>query len=234
MCATATAAPRVARSAAWSASTRGDRQGAGRFAAKIRDRLARGRRRVRAVAEPVGDEHRGSCRAAARSLQASPHTVSPGAGTRDAADLKAAVDRRPAARARSRSAPPRRPRAASRCRSRWTGAAPRRGRCPGCRRSSSRPAGSGRRWPCPGRGRARAPRPRRPAPSTVPQHDVAAAAVLDQVGRQLGDDERQSPGRRLVEVQTPGEVGRRAAGAPATWLASRRRGRRSARVISSA
>ena len=154
--------PRVARRAGIERLHARDRQSAGRC---LEDphRLARGHRRVRAVAQPVDDEHRGSCRAAApRSRRR--RTRLARRRHRDAPDLKAAIDRRPAARARSRSAPPRRPWAVTTRRTHWTGAAPRPARCPGCLPWSSRPPGSGRCWPCPGHGRARTPPPRRPAP----------------------------------------------------------------------
>ena len=148
-----------------SASTRATGRAPGDSAEARAPRSRAATRRVGAVAEAVGDAAPWHAGAAAHSLQASPHAVSPGIGTDDA--RRSASRRRPAPRyaGRSRSAPPRRPGPRLHVERRRQPLRPRRARCPGCRRSSSRPRrqrGDVRR--CPGRGRARSRPPRRPAP----------------------------------------------------------------------
>ena len=105
---------------------------------------------------PSATMHRAVARRARRSRQVSPQTVSRGAGRRDGAAPRSAP-------ARGRGAAGRRTRDTTTVPLPGgrvdvevvaTAAAPRPARCPACRRSSSRPAGSAARRPCRG--------PRRP------------------------------------------------------------------------
>ena len=178
--ATATAAPRVLRSASW-ASVEQLRWGRRRAAPRRRRARRRPPRRPRARGR---GRRRPSPTPGRASRTERPRVAADRFAGRRQADAaptieaRRATDAAPSARfgtARGRRSTVPLPTSREHRELVGQALAPRRARCPACRRSSSRPPGSVRRRPCRGRGRATAPR-RRLALAVVADRDQQAPA----------------------------------------------------------